>query len=359
MTCITDKKTFARALGEGVELVERQGKYPSRQVAEEEIDERGRSFSAMQLGKYRYQSQLPTTIDDQILRRFIWAIVVLGKADLVWVLKIVRATTTWVPEPVSIDWLYSYLDHAWPKEYAPGEEEFQAIIHILLPPAPAPLPSTLSNVVLASVVPGRSTLGWPDARGHLITIPAQGVPIISLRALVRLRRLIRIVVRYLRLFIMLLCLLGIVALWPLSTTETTVQHLDAKAFWQPIANLRRGDVITVTCISGFWTVDTTQAGQPWVGPEGYAQQEEWAALPTANLGSMIGRLGAVGEKFALSCNATLTASSDGALYASINDSSKREDNNGFVDLKVTLQRSLGLGMYLMERTESWLYGNST
>jgi len=52
---------------------------------------------------------------------------------------------------------------------------------------------------------------------------------------------------------------------------------------------------------------------------------------------------------------TATAVADGRLYASINDSSKHEDNDSFVELQVTIQRSTGLGRRLIEWVERWLY----
>lgn len=122
-----------------------------------------------------------------------------------------------------------------------------------------------------------------------------------------------------------------------NSIQSTELSVSARAFWQVIAlPIRYGDRVTIRCEPSWWTIGKGQPGWLWVDANGYNVQADWVVLPIANVGSLIGRWEGTGTKSAIGCPRTFTAPSDGPLYLSVNDSDKREDNDGVIPVTVTV-----------------------
>jgi hypothetical protein len=148
--------------------------------------------------------------------------------------------------------------------------------------------------------------------------------------------------------IVLLLIIGFV-LWLVSREKhvlaTYQLSIPAQSGWIPIAsNIHRGDKITIAVLDGRWTLGKNQEGWPYVDcngyifPSGAPQTYTWAELKSAPVGILIGRIGERGEnEFGIGCGASMVADADGPLFLTINDSDTRGDNDGSMEVRITVE----------------------
>ena len=100
-----------------------------------------------------------------------------------------------------------------------------------------------------------------------------------------------------------------------------------------------GDRVTIVQVGGAWTNH-----EPWEEPfdgNGNASVgfRENAPLPSAIIGTLIGRVGEdEGDVFSVGRWGVLTSQSEGALYLAMNDNNYG-DNAGFITVQIMVKRS--------------------
>lgn len=118
--------------------------------------------------------------------------------------------------------------------------------------------------------------------------------------------------------------------------ESNQTSVNARDFWIETVHVRDGDTVDIHCTSDTWTLDKDDM-EP-IGADGYHLQYEWAYLKTANIGSLIGRIGSDGEIFHIGCNKTFTSKNSGVLFITVNDGPTREDNDGTISFSINTYR---------------------
>jgi TolB-like protein len=89
----------------------------------------------------------------------------------------------------------------------------------------------------------------------------------------------------------------------------------ANAYWQNTVSLQNGQTITVIA-SGGWNHGEQRYGN--YGPDGCGKMDGGVILPSASVGTLIGRIGNQ-RPFVIGSKATFTANADGVLQLSMND----------------------------------------
>lgn len=142
--------------------------------------------------------------------------------------------------------------------------------------------------------------------------------------------------------------------WPFATNSNSVHwvikrtiEVSATQEWQNTGiSVNTGDRVAIRYLSGQWTI--FQGFDPMTDGNGQAGRPETCRLmPQANLGSLIGRVGA-GAPFSVGNGVTKVSSSTGGLQLSINDCPGQfGDNGGSLTVDVVITASEGVGMGLV------------
>ena len=111
--------------------------------------------------------------------------------------------------------------------------------------------------------------------------------------------------------------------------------VQANTKWQDTGiSVHAGDAIKITYISGHWSiwlnVDPLTDGNGQTG-----RSEICQLIPEANLGSLIGKVGA-GAPFFVGNGTTMHSDSTGPLLLSINDCENFQDNGGFLTVDIAV-----------------------
>jgi tetratricopeptide (TPR) repeat protein len=116
------------------------------------------------------------------------------------------------------------------------------------------------------------------------------------------------------------------------TRRVVAATVQANGEWQNSGvTVQAGQRITLAA-SGRWS-----HGQSNYGPEGYDKYDNSAVLPSAKIGSLIGRIGS-GRPFLIGTSLSLTANDDGVLQLSMNDAvGTFGDNDGSVTAQIDVQ----------------------
>lgn len=124
------------------------------------------------------------------------------------------------------------------------------------------------------------------------------------------------------------------------TTNTVVP---ANQIWAPVAQgLRTGGRLQVTA-RGEWTIRgqqpnarAAQVAPQYTGPDGYPQlTNERATLPSANIGSLIGKIGENGAPFLIGGTYDQPLAAEGTLFVAMNDIvDQYQDNQGRMAIQV-------------------------
>lgn len=122
--------------------------------------------------------------------------------------------------------------------------------------------------------------------------------------------------------------------------QTKQAVVSATSGWTPTGVAVRNGARLQISAQGRWTMAQSVAAAPPVsGPEGVAgRTDPRAPLPGANLGALVGRIGANGKPFLVGANYDATASGDGELFLAINENpAALADNSGRIAASATMR----------------------
>lgn len=116
-------------------------------------------------------------------------------------------------------------------------------------------------------------------------------------------------------------------------SRTVTVEILADAEWQNTGVIVKvGERVNMVA-SGTWS----HKAEPYYGPEGYEKYDDGAPLPTAKVGSLIGRIGS-GTPFFIGTEISFVANSEGHLQLSMNDAVGTFGNNeGSLTVQIEVQ----------------------
>ncbi len=122
--------------------------------------------------------------------------------------------------------------------------------------------------------------------------------------------------------------------YPYLASRGTLFDVHADRVWQDTGvQVTPGDQITIVQVNGEWTY--WEAGPERFDANGDVREgpQEGSELPSASLGSLIGRIGEDGEPFLVERWRTFTATAEGTLYLAMNDGDYN-DNAGYITVMI-------------------------